>query len=114
MKRVILESPYAGDIERNVAYARRCIRHSLMLGEAPIASHLLYTQIGILRDEAPTERLHGINAGHAWIRGADAMVVYIDYGVSPGMESAIERAIFYDLPVMRRQILPDAIEALIP
>lgn len=29
MKRVILESPYAGDIERNVNYARLCIKDSL-------------------------------------------------------------------------------------
>jgi hypothetical protein len=26
---VILESPYAGDVEANVAYARRCLRDSL-------------------------------------------------------------------------------------
>jgi hypothetical protein len=51
MKRVILGSPYAGDIERNISYARKCIRHSLSLGEAPIASHLLYTQEGILDDD---------------------------------------------------------------
>ena len=49
MIRVILESPYAGDIERNIDYARKCLRHSLLLGESPIASHLLYTQIGVLR-----------------------------------------------------------------
>lgn len=30
MKLVILESPYAGDVEANVAYARRCVRDSLL------------------------------------------------------------------------------------
>ena len=49
MVRVILESPYAGDIERNVKYARMAVRDSLSRGEAPIASHLLYTQEGISR-----------------------------------------------------------------
>lgn len=44
MRLVILESPYAGNIEKNVAYARACVRDSLSRGEAPIASHLLYTQ----------------------------------------------------------------------
>ena len=34
MRLVILESPYAGDIERNVAYARACLRDSLLRGEA--------------------------------------------------------------------------------
>ena len=40
MKLVILESPYAGDVEANVEYARACVRDSLSRGEAPIASHL--------------------------------------------------------------------------
>ena len=51
LRRVILESPYAGDIERNVAYARAAMRDSLLRGEAPIASHLLYTQPGVLDDQ---------------------------------------------------------------
>jgi hypothetical protein len=53
---VILESSYAGDIEANVEYARRCVRDALARGEAPIASHLLYTQPGVLRDAVPEER----------------------------------------------------------
>ena len=56
MRLVIIESPYAGDIEKNVEYARACVRDSLSRGEAPIASHLLYTQPGILKDEIPSER----------------------------------------------------------
>ena len=56
MKRVILESPYSGDINRNIQYARMCVRDSLMRGEAPIASHLLYTQEEILNDNIPEER----------------------------------------------------------
>ena len=63
MLRVILESPFAGDIERNIKYARLCVRDSLLRGESPIASHLLYTQEGILNDEIESERMHGINAG---------------------------------------------------
>ena len=42
MRLVIIESPYAGDIEANVVSARACVRDSLSRGEAPIASHLLY------------------------------------------------------------------------
>ena len=56
MRRVILESPYAGSVEENVAYARAAVRDSLLRGESPIASHLLYTQPGILRDGVPDER----------------------------------------------------------
>ena len=92
MKLVIIESPYAGDIPRNVEYARRCVRDSLNRGEAPIASHLLYTQPGILRDKIPEERQWGIDAGLAWRRVADLCAVYTDFGVSRGMQYGIKAA----------------------
>jgi hypothetical protein len=92
MKRVILESPYAGSIERNLAYARACVRDCLTRGEAPIASHLLFTQPGILRDGIPKDRELGIDAGLAWLEVADAMVLYIDRGMSPGMNDAMRAA----------------------
>lgn len=92
MKLVIVESPYAGDVEANVEYARRCIRDSLSRGEAPIASHLLYTQPGVLRDEVPSERQWGIDAGLAWGKVADITAVYTDRGVSKGMQYGIAAA----------------------
>lgn len=46
MRRVIVESPYAGEVEANVTYARACVRDCVLRGEAPIASHLLFTQPG--------------------------------------------------------------------
>ena len=48
---VIIESPFAGDVDKNIEYARKCVRDSLNRGEAPSASHLLYTQPGILDDD---------------------------------------------------------------
>ncbi len=104
MRRVILESPYAGDIERNVRYARACLRDSLLRGEAPIASHLLYTQPGVLQDEIPAERQHGIDAGLAWRSVAEATVVYTDLGVSRGMEYGISAAVQAGAPVELRSI----------
>lgn len=92
LRLVIVESPYAGDIARNTLYARACVRDCLMRGEAPLASHLLYTQQGILRDEIAAERQHGIDAGLAWHRGSDASVVYTDLGISKGMEYGIAAA----------------------
>lgn len=92
MKLVILESPYAGDIEANVKYARACIRDSLARGEAPIASHLLYTQPGILKDDVPSERQWGIDAGLAWGAVAHATVIYTDRGISKGMSYGIAAA----------------------
>lgn len=112
MRLVILESPYAGDtleeIQRNIAYARLCVRDALSRGDAPIASHLLYTQPGILRDEVPSERSLGIEAGLAWRAVAEASVVYIDHGISPGMQKGIDAAIRAGLPVERRWLMPEA------
>ena len=108
MRLVILESPYAADtpegIAANVGYARACVRHSLSQNEAPVASHLLYTQVGILRDEVPEERQWGIDAGLAWRRVAEASVVYVDRGISRGMEYGIAAAKEAGKPVEYRML----------
>lgn len=103
LRRVVVESPYAGD-ESNVAFARACMRDALLRGEAPLASHLLYTQEGVLRDEDAAERRLGIWAGFCWGRFADAVVVYTDRGVSPGMRLGIDRAEALGLPVEYRSL----------
>ena len=104
MIRVVLESPFAGDVEKNIKYARECVRDSLTRGEAPIASHLLYTQEGILDDEVPEERIWGIDAGLAWKEVADKHVFYIDYGMSSGMVYAKKYATDNDIPIEIRKI----------
>ena len=90
MKFVVLESPYAGDVERNRRYANECIRDSIYRGEAPLASHLLYTEA--LNDDDPYERRLGIEAGLEIGKFAVMTVVYIDYGISRGMQYGIDRA----------------------
>ncbi|WP_245467950.1 hypothetical protein [Mesorhizobium sp. M6A.T.Cr.TU.017.01.1.1] len=101
---VILESPYAGEVERNVAYARAALRDCLKRGDAPAASHLLYTQPGVLDDDDPAERATGIGAGLAWGRKAEATVVYTDRGVSKGMAQGIARALAEGRPVEYRRL----------
>ncbi len=103
-RRVVLESPYAGDVTANVEYARKALAHSLSLGEAPIASHLLYTQPGVLDDSKPVQRLIGMEAGHEWMAVADAVVVYCDLGISPGMKRGIYHAETLGLPVIYRNL----------
>lgn len=107
MRLVILESPYAGDVERNVAYAREAMCDCLARGEAPFASHLLYTQPGVLDDSEPAERALGIRAGLAWGPKADATVVYMDYGLTSGMRAGIERAEAQGRPIEYRFLLRD-------
>lgn len=111
MRRVIIESPYAGNVDRNVAYARRALADSLARGEAPIASHLLYTQPGVLDDQVPEERYRGIEAGLAWGALADATVVYVDHGFSTGMKYGVQRAEREGRPIEYRTIGAEALFA---
>jgi hypothetical protein len=98
MRRVIVESPFAGKPGwwqwwhrwRNRIYARRCLLDCLTRGEAPFASHLIYPQV--LDDGVVNERVLGIAAGLAWGEAADATVVYVDRGISAGMRQGIEAA----------------------
>jgi hypothetical protein len=107
MRLVIIESPFAGNVEENIRYARACMKDCLMRGEAPYASHLLYTQEGVLDDENPDERRLGMEAGFAWARCFEdneggskpnrmpKRVIYTDLGISGGMQEAISLA--YDM-----------------
>lgn len=90
MKPVIIESPYAGEVTRNLAYARAAMADAIKRGEAPLAPHLIYTQPGILQDLDPDQRALGMECGFTWGEWSDAVVVYEDLGVSPGMKKAIE------------------------
>jgi hypothetical protein len=96
MRLVIIESPFAAPtvegLERNKRYMRACMRDSLLRGEAPYASHALYTQAGVLDDNIPSEREHGIHAGFAWRKVAGVTAVYADLGVTRGMHYGIEHA----------------------
>ena len=87
---VIIESPFAGEVERNKIYCKRCILDSLRRGEAPFASHALYTQV--LEDTIEDERRLGMEAGFSLIRYSEYTVAYIDYGISSGMSEGIKIA----------------------
>jgi hypothetical protein len=101
---VLIESPLAGDVERNRRYARAAMRDCLKRGESPYASHLLFAQEGILDDLVPEERELGIEAGLCWGAKADATVVYADLGHSRGMQLGIERALAQGRPVEVRTL----------
>lgn len=98
MKRVIVESPFAHAIDDDVTsarvwrYVRAALRDCLLRGEAPFASHGLYTQEGVLSDWEPSERALGIAAGFAWGEVAELRAFYTDLGVTSGMLKGIEEA----------------------
>lgn len=99
--RVIVESPFAGGW-KNVLYSRQCVLDSLARGESPYASHLLYTQKGMLDDKDPVQRKRGIAAANVWLEVADFVAVYCDNGITPGMAIGIVRAAHLCKPVRLR------------
>lgn len=110
MTPVFMASPYAGEVNRNVRYAIACMKDCLQRGEAPFASHLLYPFM--LDDKVPDERALGIAAGHAWITVASQLVVYIDLGISSGMEGDIRIAEQFLVPIVRRRLPKEVMDGL--
>ena len=104
MKLVAIESPYAGDVEKNLRYAKACVRDCLRRGEAPYASHLFFTQEGLLDDTVPEERKLGMEAGKAWELNAELTVVYTDLGVSNGMAWGVKQAEVSNRPLEYRTL----------
>jgi hypothetical protein len=99
---VIVESPFAGEIEANRRYTIEACADCFRRGETPFASHLLYPQI--LDELKSDDREKGINAGYAFWRLAHAIVFYVDRGWSPGMLRAKERAEHIGYPWGERKI----------
>lgn len=102
MRTVSIESPLAGDVRLHMLYARAAVHNALERGEAPFASHLLYTQV--LDDETAEERALGIRAGLAVSARCDVTAVYMDLGISEGMRAGIREATRAGRPVVHRSI----------
>lgn len=107
MKRVIVESPYGGNVELNEAYGEFALHDCLLnYKETPYASHLLYTRKFVLNDDNIFDRILGIKAGFEWRAVCDKTVFYIDLGISSGMLKGIkdceEKKLFYET-----RVLPD-------
>lgn len=111
MKRVLIESPYAGEVLRNQMYARFCMNDAVVRHkEAPYASHLLFTQEFILDDDVPEERMLGIDAGLEWGKAADFTAVYVDLGLSSGIAYGVRNARLTNRVVDFRQLPEDVWE----
>ena len=97
-KLVYIASPYSGDVERNVAFAKAACRYAMNQGVTPIASHLLYPQM--LDDGVPEERKLGTDMGlrilkvceEVWVCGSE---------LSSGMEQEIRVARQLQIPLRR-------------
>jgi hypothetical protein len=92
-----IESPYMSVdpdiVKRNILYARIACSYALRNGYTPFASHLFFTQPGLLDDNIPAERSLGINAGKDIIRmSATVSIFFLDLGESTGMKYGREYA----------------------
>jgi len=99
---VVIESPYSGGHAKNVEYAQACMLDSIHRGEAPFASHLLYTQV--LLDEKEYDRNLGIYLGLQFHGVADLVAFYTDFGYSRGMQNAWTFAKTLGVPVEERKL----------
>lgn len=102
MKRVIILSPYKGDLGRNMTYLRRAMADSAHRMEAPFASHRLYPWF--LNDNVPNQRLKGFELEEAWLQVAEMVASYDDYGISKGMGLTLDKAHVLNLTVEHRMI----------
>ena len=119
-KFVCIESPYKGKNEeetlRNMRYARACVRDCVLNKDISVASHLYYTQPGILDDNIQGERKKGMEAGWKMfellgdvnnlpqIPFEGVSRAYIDLGISSGMEKGLEIARKYGLKIEQKSL----------
>lgn len=82
-------SPYAGEIEANVAAARRYSRFAVMRGAIPVTPHLLYPQF--MDDGNPDERALALKFGQILLDKCQELWSFGEH-VSSGMEAEIARA----------------------
>ena len=87
---VILESPFKGQTEANLEYAKKAIKDSISRGESPIAFHLLYSEV--LDENNPHDNLLLKKLKESWTALVQKTVVYTDRGVSEGMLEGITDA----------------------
>ena len=118
----LIETPFRGvdwkETELNHQYTKACVGDSLQRGENPYASHMFFTQRGILDDRDAIERTKGIRAGKN-IERAIAMAskyvggiyvctaVYTDRGISSGMQIGINQAKELGVPIDYRELGKD-------
>jgi len=98
MKLIFVASPYAGDIEKNIDFAKKACRHVLNEGNAFFCPHLLYPQI--LDEDKEDERKLGINMGKKFLNKCDELWLFGNH-ISSGIFEEIEFARSKGIPIKR-------------
>ena len=95
-KLIYIASPYAGEIEKNVAFAKSACRFAINQGYIPVAPHLLYPQM--LNDSDPAEREIGLRLGHGVLEHCGELWC-CGNRISHGMEQEISAAEKLGIPI---------------
>lgn len=96
MKLVYICSPYAGDIESNVRFAKAACRYAAEQGCTPVAVHLMYPQF--LNDAVPAQRETGIQMGLRVLASCDELWI-CGSCISHGMGCEIAEAERLGIPI---------------
>jgi hypothetical protein len=96
MKLVYICSPYAGDIEQNIRFAKAACSYAAEQGCAPVAVHLLYPLI--LNDAIPAQREAGIRMGLRVLASCDQIWICGEH-ISHGMSCEIAEAKRLGIPI---------------
>lgn len=97
--KIYVASRYAGDIEKNVADAARACRYVAAKKRIPVASHLMYPNMGF-DDGNPEERELCCLFGLALLAVCDEVWCFTAAGcISEGMEAEIAEAKRLGIPV---------------
>lgn len=93
---VYIASPYAGDVEGNIEFAKAACRYAMECGQTPVAVHLLYPQF--LRDSDLAEREAGLRMGREVLAACGELWCCGSH-ISEGMAREIAEAERLGIPI---------------
>lgn len=92
-KAVLVVTPFVAEDPAKAAlmqrYAMRCFRDSLAKNESPLVTNAMYGDLNIRN---PIERDLGLQAQLTWMKQADIVAFYVDFGTTPAMEVVMNAA----------------------
>ncbi len=116
-----LETPYSGDVDRNLRYLMLCGFESFQRGAMPVATHSFMTAHPaalhfFVSDYAKEwdvfSREEAIERGTVLRRRCDRTVFYVDLGMSRGMTAAMQYCKANNLPFEVRKLDVDLVLAM--
>lgn len=99
MKLAYICSPYRGDIERNIEYAKELTLLAIKQGYAPITPHLYLTHV--LDDNNEEQRKAGMEIALELLKKCDVLIMGTRHGISGGMEKEVAMAKGLGIEIMR-------------